>query len=399
MTSAKIKRTMRRFSIGYHGKLLFIVFGLFIGLVSLIYSNNLVSQLREKEKREVRLWAEAIHYTVLTNDQYDLQRQATLINRVVNEPVHDIPIIVCDDNLRVLRYRLVDPSVLADVTKLRNRLESMQAGGRDPIAFETSQGAVYRVFYGESSLLVALRYYPLAQITVFALFIGFAFIAFRSSKHSEQNRVWIGMAKETAHQLGTPTTSLLGWMEYLRNQPINQEAVDEMSKDLTRLLKVTDRFSKIGATTNLVPRNIQELVKGVVAYFQTRIPKNVSLNFTQFTNTPLQGLINDALFEWVIENLLKNALDALQGKGSITVRVSLKDNRWICIDVKDTGKGIPKSNFKRIFNPGFTTKTRGWGLGLSLSKRIVEEYHHGKIFVQESEIDKGSTMRIMIKKL
>ena len=172
-----------------------------------------------------------------------------------------------------------------------------------------------------------------------------------------------------------------------------------MNKDLTRLLKVVDRFSKIGATTNLAPRNIYELVAAAVAYFQTRIPKNVTLNFAPCTAEPIQGMANDALFGWVVENLLKNALDALQGRGSITVQLSVRDDRWICIDIRDTGKGMPKANFKRIFRPGFTTKTRGWGLGLSLSKRIIEEYHHGRIFVVDSEPDKGTTMRIMIRKL
>lgn len=387
---------MRKFSIGYHGKMIFIVIGCIIGVASLVYSNYLVGQLREKEKYEIQLWSYAVGMQARV--EVNVQGQGEILGRII-EFSKDIPAIVCDDNLRVIQYRLVDPSVLADPDRLANKLESMRSGGRDPIEILTSAGSIVRVFYDESPLLKALQFFPWIQLSIFAVFIGFAFIAFRSSKHSEQNRVWIGMAKETAHQLGTPTSSLLGWIEYLRGQPIESFVVDEMNKDLTRLLKVVDRFSKIGATTNLAPRNIYELVSSAVSYFQTRIPKNVRLNFAQCTAEPMQGMINDALFEWVVENLLKNALDALQGKGSITVHLTVKDDQWICIDVRDTGKGMPKANFKRIFQPGFTTKTRGWGLGLSLSKRIIGEYHHGRIFVLESEIDKGTTMRIMIKKL
>lgn len=378
--------------------MLFILVGGIIGVASLIYSQFLVARLRDKEKHEITLWADAIRLSA-TYDQADMRQLAGILSRIVNTFSKDIPVIVCDEGLRVRDYRNVDPSVLADDIKLRNKLESMRSGGRDPITLMTPEGATIWVFYGESPLLKSMQYFPLIQLCVFAVFVGFAFIAFRSSKHSEQNRVWIGMAKETAHQLGTPTSSLLGWIEYLRGQPVESFVVDEMNNDLTRLLKVVDRFSKIGAVTNLVPKNIQEIVSGAVTYFKTRIPKNVTLHFEKLSAEPMQALVNDALFEWVVENLLKNALDALQGKGSITVGVSVRDRKWIVIDVKDTGKGMPKSHFKRVFQPGFTTKTRGWGLGLSLSKRIIEEYHHGRIFVYESEVDRGTTMRIMIKKL
>lgn len=204
------------------------------------------------------------------------------------------------------------------------------------------------------------------------------------------------MAKETAHQLGTPISSLLGWLEYLRSQEIDPSVVDEMQKDLTRLMKVADRFSKIGSETELSPANINEVVGNCVLYFRTRVPRNVSLTYNGLAMAPMEAMINSALFEWVVENLLKNALDALQGQGSIDVHISEKDS-WVYVDVKDTGKGIAKSNIKRIFDPGFTTKTRGWGLGLSLSKRIVEEYHNGKIGVLTSEVGKGTTIRIAVQ--
>lgn len=389
---------MRKFSIGYHGKMVFIIIGFAIGVASLVYSNFLVEKLRDKERYEIHLWSYAVERSVQAAAGGD-RAEAEILSRIINFS-KDIPVIVCDDNLRVIQARHIAPAVMADPERLADKLESMRSGGRDPIEIPTMQGSVIRVFYDESPLLKALQYFPLVQLSIFAVFIGLAFIAFRSSKHSEQNRVWIGMAKETAHQLGTPTSSLLGWIEYLRGQEgVEPFVVDEMNKDLTRLLKVVDRFSKIGATTNLAPRNVYELVASAVAYFQTRIPKNVTLNFAQCTAEPMQAMVNDALFEWVVENLLKNALDALQGKGAITVQLSVRDDRWICIDVRDTGKGMPKANFKRIFQPGFTTKTRGWGLGLSLSRRIIGEYHHGRIFVLDSEIDKGTTMRIMVRKL
>ena len=388
---------MRKFLIGYRGKMLFILIGCAIGVMSLVYSNYLVGQLRDKERHEIHLWSFAVGETVKATRPGDRQ-QAAILARIIDFS-NEIPLVVCDDQLRVLQYRSIDASVLADPERLADKLENMRSGGRDPIEIPTPQGRIIRVFYDESPLLKALQYFPWIQLSIFAVFIGFAFIAFRSSKHSEQNRVWIGMAKETAHQLGTPTSSLLGWLEYLREQEgVEPFVVDEMNKDLTRLLKVVDRFSKIGATTNLAPRNIYELVAGAVEYFRRRIPKNVTLNFARCTAEPMQGMVNDALFEWVVENLLKNALDALQGCGAITVQLSVRDARWICLDVRDTGKGMPKAHFKRIFQPGFTTKTRGWGLGLSLSKRIIEEYHNGRIFVFDSEIDHGTTMRVMVRK-
>ncbi|MEF9950556.1 MAG: ATP-binding protein, partial [Mucinivorans sp.] len=236
------------------------------------------------------------------------------------------------------------------------------------------------------------------QLGLIAVFITFVFFIFSSSKQSEQNRVWVGMAKETAHQLGTPTSSLMGWIEYLRDQPLPPDIVNDIERDVVRLGKVVDRFSKIGSDTNLSPHNIQQIVTSTVQYFQTRIPRAVTINYQVCADEPYQAQVNEALFEWVLENLMKNALDAMAGKGEITVRLSNKD-KTLRIDIKDTGKGIPKSSWRKIFHPGFTTKTRGWGLGLSLSRRIIEEYHKGKIFVLRSEIDRGTTMRVVLRRL
>lgn len=253
------------------------------------------------------------------------------------------------------------------------------------------------LFYGNSALLNWLILFPYLQLAVVALFVLFAFLTFRTSKQDEQNRVWIGMAKETAHQLGTPISSLMGWLEYLRSQGIDPAAIDEMNKDLTRLIKVADRFGKIGSATDLTKANLNEVVNDCVVYFKTRIPRKVSLRYNGLAMAPVGAQLNSALFEWVVENLLKNALDALQGVGEIEVTISEDDN-WAYVDVRDTGKGIAKGQWRKIFEPGFTTKTRGWGLGLSLSKRIIEEYHGGRIAVVESELGQGTTIRIAVKR-
>ena len=230
------------------------------------------------------------------------------------------------------------------------------------------------------------------------IFILFTYIALQSTKQDEQNRVWIGLAKETAHQLGTPTSSLLGWIEYLRTQEVDPSVVDEMNKDLLHLMKIVDRFSKIGSETILSPMSVNEVVGETVMYFRNRVPRNVTLSYNGLAMAPVKANLNVALFEWVIENLLKNALDAMQGHGEIDVTLSSTDKQ-IVIEVRDTGKGIPKGSWNRIFEPAFTTKTRGWGLGLSLSRRIVEDYHHGKIAVAKSEVGRGTTFRITLKRL
>ena len=236
------------------------------------------------------------------------------------------------------------------------------------------------------------------QWLIIFIFILFTYIALQSTKQDEQNRVWIGLAKETAHQLGTPTSSLLGWIEYLRTQEVDPSVVDEMNKDLLHLMKIVDRFSKIGSETVLTPMSVNEVVGETVMYFRNRVPRNVTLSYNGLAMAPVKANLNVALFEWVVENLLKNALDAMQGHGEIDVNLSSND-KSVIIEVRDTGKGIAKGNWNRIFDPGFTTKTRGWGLGLSLSRRIVEDYHHGKIVVAKSEIGRGTTFRITLKRL
>ena len=383
--------------LSFRNRVVVIVVGISLGAMSLLYTNDMARRLREKEQHDVALWAHAmerINRDVLGGSTF----QDPLLRDIMSNG-NNIPFIITDENLRVVHSHLIPDRIIEHPDRLREQIDRFTEENTPiPVKVLWSAQHYHIIFYGKSALLKSLYYFPYVQILVITAFIALGFIAFRSSKHDEQNRVWIGLAKETAHQLGTPTSSLLGWIEYLRAQPVDQSAVDEMQKDLTHLMKIVDRFSKIGSETPLTPANINEVVGESVMYFRKRIPRNVTLDYNGLAIAPVQANINAALFECVVENLMKNSLDALQGHGAIAVRIS-SDEQHVMIDVKDTGKGIPKSNWKRIFEPGFTTKTRGWGLGLSLSRRIVEEYHQGKIAVTESEIGKGTTIRITLKRI
>ncbi|MCD8102087.1 MAG: ATP-binding protein [Alistipes sp.] len=374
----------------FRRRIFIIVAGLAIGTTSLLFTNYMANRLREKEQNEVRMWTYAMENT-MNNPIFNPFFQLPDGGR------SGIPFVIVDDNLRVVQYDLLPEKVINHPDLLRKTIDKLSRINKEIIITDRGFNTYY-LFYGESRLLKMLTWFPLIQLLVIFIFITFGYITFMSTKHDEQNRVWIGLAKETAHQLGTPTSSLLGWIEYLRSQPVDQSAVDEMGKDLTRLMKVVDRFSKIGSETVLSPANINEVVGNSVLYFRTRVPRNVTIEYNGLATAPVQAMINSALFEWVVENLLKNSLDALQGKGRLEVKITSDENQ-VYIDVTDTGKGISKANFKRIFEPGFTTKTRGWGLGLSLSKRIIEDYHNGKIFVVDSEVGKGTTIRITLKKV
>lgn len=390
-----MKLTLRSSLFSFRRRMVVIVLGLALAGVSLYFTNRMAENLREKEQHDVQVWAMAMERAIGTSEMLngDPLMRSIISNR------NNIPLIITNENLRVLESHLVPENIINHPDLLRRKIDQFSEKNQ-PIMIRDrwNRSAAIYIFYGESKLLRMLYYFPLIQLVVVALFILFGYIAFRSTKQDEQNRVWIGMAKETAHQLGTPTSSLLGWIEYLRSQPIDQTAVEEMNKDLTHLMKIVDRFSKIGSATVLAPANINEVVGGCVMYFRTRIPRNVTLDYNGLAIAPVQANINSALFEWVVENLMKNSLDALQGQGRISVNISSDANN-VYVDVQDTGKGIARGNWKRIFEPGFTTKTRGWGLGLSLSRRIIEEYHNGRIAVVDSEIGKGTLIRITLKRL
>ena len=370
-------------------------FGALLVVVSLLYTTRMAHNLSEKERHDVELWAKAME-RVNRDAMGDYMRDPLIANIINNR--NNIPFIITDENLRVVSSHLIDEEIIGNPERLRREIDRFAAENTPIVVrFWWTDDHNHIIFYGKSGLLKSLYYFPFIQLFVIIAFGVMAFVAFSSAKQDEQNRVWIGLAKETAHQLGTPTSSLLGWMEYLRSQGVDPSAVDEMNKDITHLMKIVDRFSKIGSETPLTVSSVNETVGESVMYFRKRIPRNVTLEYNGLATAPVFAELNAALFEWVVENLMKNALDALQGHGSIDVHLG-SDDRRVWVDVKDSGKGIPKHNWKRIFEPGFTTKTRGWGLGLSLSRRIIEEYHHGKIAVTESEIGHGTTIRITLKR-
>lgn len=307
-----------------------------------------------------------------------------------------VPVIYTDSTKTVvLASGNIDSTKLHDPAFLQKTLDEM-AAENTPIEIQLGGGQTSYIYYKDSFLLTQLRYYPLVQFTVIGLFLLIAYILFSTSRKAEQNQVWVGMAKETAHQLGTPLSSLIAWLEYLEMKGTDPETIKEIRQDVRRLETITERFSKIGSMPVLEKKNLVDVLTGSIGYMRTRTSKNVvySLNAP---STELNAAVNVPLFDWVIENLCRNAVDAMDGKGSITI--DLQDqSQFVYIDITDTGKGISKSKFKTVFEPGFTTKKRGWGLGLSLTKRIIENYHAGKIFVKRSEPGAGTTFRIVLKK-
>ena len=383
------------FKISFRSRVSILTVGLILAVVSLFYTNKLADVLRQKEQHDVELWVAAMER--VSREAFGNYLVDPLISHIVSTQ-NNIPFIITDENLNLVMSNRIDEEVLKDPERFRQKLDELtEENTPRTVRIRWTTGLSYIIFYGRSQLLTALYYFPYVQWLIIAIFLLFTYIALQSTKQDEQNRVWIGLAKETAHQLGTPISSLLGWVEYLRSMEVDPTAVDEMNKDLQHLMKIVDRFSKIGSETVLTANNVNEVVGETVLYFRKRVPRNVSLSYNGLAMAPVKANLNVALFEWVIENLMKNALDAMQGQGELDVRVWSEKDR-VYIDVSDTGKGIAKGNWSRIFEPGFTTKTRGWGLGLSLSRRIVEDYHHGKIFVAKSEVGHGTTFRIMLKR-
>ena len=378
-----------------NGRVIVLVLATLLIAVSLLMTNRMAEALHIKEKHDVELWAAAMER--VNRDAMGDYLNDPLVTSIISNR-NNIPFIITDENLRVISHHLIPHKVISSPELLHATLDRM-ASDNVPIVvkFWWTQTHNHIIFYGHSLTLQTLYIFPYIQIFIIVVFVMVIFMAFRSMKQNEQSRVWVGLAKETAHQLGTPTSSLLGWIEYLREQPVDQMAVDEMQKDLAHLMKIVDRFSKIGSEAPLSVESLNEVVGNSVMYFRKRIPRNVTLEYNGLAIATVKAKLNVALFEWVVENLVKNALDALQGHGAVAVTIG-EDSKYVWVDVSDTGKGIPKSKWKRIFEPGYTTKTRGWGLGLSLSRRIVEEYHKGKIAVVESEIGKGTTFRVTLKK-
>ncbi len=366
---------------------------LIIGSASLWYTNKLVRKLSTEEKKRVELWAKATQQLANIND---IGTDFSFLSDVIQNNT-TIPVILADEKDKITSFRNLDTIQANKPGYLEDQLKVMKSHNH-PIEIDLGKGKKNYIYYNDSILLIQLKYYPFFQLGVIALFILVSYLAFNSSRKAEQNQVWIGMSKETAHQLGTPISSLLAWLELMKMRGMDKEMITEIEKDVSRLETITDRFSKVGSAPALQKENLNDVVKHILDYIKSRSSEKVSFYISSPQKDAIYADINVPLFEWVLENLLKNAVDAMNGSGNITI--TLQDQQqFVYVDVADTGKGITKGKFKTIFKPGYTTKNRGWGLGLSLAKRIVEEYHDGQIFVKSSDINKGTTFRIVLKKL
>ena len=361
---------------------------------TVFYSNHLAKKIAAEETIKVEQWVEATRDILSPNSQV-----SNLASRVLIENSKDIPMIQVTEKDSIMDHRNLDSSKIAnDKSYLIDKLDEFKKL-HDPIVWQDPSDSLQsnRLFYGESVLLKQVRYYPIVQLFIVALFIIITLIAISTRNKSTQNQVWAGMAKETAHQLGTPLTSLQGWVEMLKDTPGMEKIIPEMSKDVDRLKLVSDRFGKIGSTPQLELNDIIIQVENMVSYIKRRSPDSVTFSLNSYGEAEIKAMINGPLFDWVIENLLKNGLDAMEGKGSLQINIK-NETAQVTVDVIDSGKGISKQNISKVFKPGFTTKKRGWGLGLTLCKRIIEQYHKGELFVKQSEQGKGTTFRIVLRK-
>lgn len=373
-------------------KLVLLLVALLIGVGSLVYTNHLVKKLSVEERKKVELWAEA------TRQISDINAEPGDISFALSVLTDNntVPVILTDGTQQIISTRNLDSLQVEDSVYLACELQVMKEQ-HEPIEILFAADQRNFIYYKDSYLLTQLRNYPFFQLAVIALFLFVSYIAFSTSRKAEQNQVWVGMAKETAHQLGTPLSSLMAWLEYLKSKPQPEEHLIEIEKDIARLNTITERFSKIGSAPALKKENMTLVVENAIDYIRTRASSRVVFKLENFQNYDVDAPINVHLFDWVLENLFKNAIDAMSGEGSITIRIT-DQNQFVYLDISDSGKGIPKSKYKTVFKPGYTSKNRGWGLGLSLSKRIIEEYHGGQIFVRSSELTKGTTFRIVLKK-
>jgi signal transduction histidine kinase len=373
-------------------KYVFIVVAIMIAIASLLASNSLIKKLESEERERVKIWAGATQAFL----QYEGD-DPELINFFLNilESNTTIPVLLCDENDKIIEKKNFEiPEKKADFF-LKDKIAELKKKNKS-ILIDMLDGTYQHLYYDDSIILKRLIVFPYIQLSVLFVFILTAFLALSSTKKAEQNMVWVGLSKETAHQLGTPISSLVAWVEYLRSKEFDLELLDEMKKDVKRLETIAERFSKIGSKPDPLPIEIATSLQAAVSYMQNRISPKVKI-LMQLPDEPMPVLINDSLFSWVIENLVKNAVDAMEGQGCINIKVETTP-KAVVMDVSDSGKGIHKSKFQTVFTPGYTTKTRGWGLGLSLVKRIVESYHGGKIFVKASEIGRGTTFRIELRK-
>ncbi len=356
---------------------------------TIFYSRYLANKISADERMKVEQWVAAGQSLINSPEISDTRLASSILTQ--NET---IPIIQTNEKDSIIEHVNLDSAKALDKKYVEKKFREFKSLN-EPVIWTDPVDSLKRnhYYYGESKLLKEVRYYPIVQLFIVGLFILITLLALRSSYRSTQNQVWAGMAKETAHQLGTPVSSLEGWVEMLKENPANEKIVSELQKDVIRLQLVSDRFGKIGSTPQLEKRNIVTQVSNMVDYMRKRSSGKINFILNTQGKNEIDAMVSGPLFDWVIENLLRNALDAMEGKGNIIVDIFSKDNKTI-IDVIDTGKGMSKQNFTRVFKPGFTTKKRGWGLGLSLSKRIIEQFHKGRIYVKQSEAGKGTTFRI-----
>jgi anti-sigma regulatory factor (Ser/Thr protein kinase) len=371
--------------------LLLFLFAILTGLGSLIYTRYLVGILKDEERKKVELWAESTRLISIADSSQNIEFLYSII-----ENNNTIPVILTDENDSIISSGNFDNARLRDAGYLKSQLVKIKKKN-NPIFIDLGNDHRNLIYYKDSIILTQLNYYPYVQTGIIVLFILFAFLAFSSSRKADDNQVWVSMSKETAHQLGTPTSSLAGWVEILHHKYPEITLTKEISLDVDRLEKITERFSRIGAKPALARENIISIITGTVDYLKSRTSSRVKYRFAFDPSGEIIIPFNSALLEWVIENISKNAIDSMEGNGEITYTIS-ETEKSIMIDISDTGKGIPKRAFKKIFNPGYTTKQRGWGLGLSLARRIIEEFHKGKIYVRHSEPGKGSCIRIILNK-
>ena len=404
-------------------KLLLSLLAIIISVASLFITSRLVKELKNEERKKIETWAQATKQLVSASSQGDFSLAIKVISENTNIPVilidecdsiletRNIKFFTKNDSIILNDYKKIKSNAISNsndslifikakklqnkyVNFLRSALKEMREGDDKPIEINFI-GDKQWIYYSDSELLNNLRYYPIYQLFFITIFILIGYMVFSSARKSEQNQVWAGMAKETAHQIATPLSSLMAWIELIKNQD-NGDMVFEMKKDLTRLETIADRFSKIGSKPKLEKYDVVEIIDKSVKYLKSRLSENTEF-LVQKTETPLFAKVNKTLLEWVIENICKNAVDAMQGKGKINISFIERKNE-VEIIIKDTGKGIDRMMFNDVFKPGVTTKTRGWGLGLSLSKRIIKDYHKGKLYIMQSTIKEGTSFAISLPK-
>lgn len=383
-----------------HLQWIILVVSTLISAGSIFYTDRLVTELKARERNDVQLFARAIEYA----SKEDYNTNMVFVTEEIINKNNFVPLILADESGRVIFARNVSVDSTRSAEQIQQQLQREAAQMQtyyDPIVIDLrdpSDNTLYarqKVYYKNSRLLTQLTAFPYVQLSVIAIFAFISYLAFNYSKSAEQNRVWVGLAKETAHQLGTPISSLMAWVEVLRDDPELQKKglVEELDKDVRKLQIVTERFSSIGSTPQLKTENVYTLVTRVVQYLEPRVSSKINFEVYSLNDNVLAD-VHAPLFEWVIENLCKNAVDAIGASGTVAIKILRANNKKIFIDISDTGKGIPKANQARIFKPGFTTKRRGWGLGLTLAKRIIDLYHNGRIFIKSSEENLGTTFRI-----